>query len=378
MNNQNVIQKIQEESERIFKEASNFSIQEFKLGDLKIENGIFLNDVKLTGNAQKSVLNALRVRSNFTDLEKKMSPEDWYNVSKRLQKAESEHKMYAKVRPGSSMTKKEIISVFNRNENKKKEDNRDMERFLGWITDSLAESEKEYSLKSIGLDASRGLVDLTLLDNNSDVDMFGTGVDIWKTGERFSFGGVQFNYAPFFERLSCSNGNTGMQYGFNSNITQSKYNNQKIQSIIEKALIQNSETMSQELQHAVRHLQSNNISIAEFYHFRKWFERKNQNDNYDKIIYSYLDDSPFYQAYGTDVKEKSNKWQSTANSGICAYDFFNMLTYIASHPEKISMEYTDRADLQIKASDLLFKKQLDLEDVAKNVKVDYPQLIEML
>jgi len=41
------------------------------------------------------------------------------------------------------------------------------------------------------------------------------------------------------------------------------------------------------------------------------------------------------------------------------------------------MDRSDRTDLQIVASNLLFKKELDLEDVATPTKVSYPRLVEM-
>jgi hypothetical protein len=196
-------------------------------------------------------------------------------------------------------------------------------------------------------------------------------------GDRFSFGGLQFNYAPFFERLICKNGNTATEYGFGSNISQAKYNNRRIQTVIEKALKYDTESLPAQLQQAVQHLQNNNVSMSEFYDFRRWFESRNENDRYNKIIMNYFDDKPFYQAYGTNIAEKSRKWKSTANTGINAYDFFNLLTYIASHPDKVMMERSDRTDLQIVASNLLFKRELDLEDVATPTKVSYPRLVEM-
>ena len=55
-----------------------------------------------------------------------------------------------------------------------------------------------------------------------------------------------------------------------------------------------------------------------------------------------------------------NIWKSTADTGKNAYDFFNDLTYIASHPGEIKLEDIKRKELQIKASDLLFKETLDL------------------
>ena len=117
--------------------------------------------------------------------------------------------------------------------------------------------------------------------------------------------------------------------------------------------------------------------MAEFYDFRRWFESRNENERYEKIIMNYFDDAPFFKAYGVDITQKSRKWKTTANTGINAYDFFNLLTYVASHPEKIMMDRSDRTDLQIVASNLLFKKELDLEDVATPTKVIYPRLVEM-
>jgi hypothetical protein len=41
------------------------------------------------------------------------------------------------------------------------------------------------------------------------------------------------------------------------------------------------------------------------------------------------------------------------------------------------MDHNDRLKLQIDASGLMFKKQLDLEDIATSVPVDYKRLITM-
>jgi hypothetical protein len=88
----------------------------------------------------------------------------------------------------------------------------------------------------------------------------------------------------------------------------------------------------------------------------------------------FFNEKPFFQAYGVNLDEKSKKWKSTADSGINAYDFFNMLTWIASHPGEVKMDRSDRIDLQIQASNLLFKPQYDLEDIATGVTVNYPRL----
>jgi hypothetical protein len=54
-----------------------------------------------------------------------------------------------------------------------------------------------------------------------------------------------------------------------------------------------------------------------------------------------------------------------------------MLTWIASHPGEVRVDSQDRTNLQIAASSLLFKKELDLEDIATSVQVDYPRIAAM-
>ena len=376
MNNQNVIQQIQEEAAPILEKLAMKEIRGFKLGELEIDNGISLRKTPLSGRATRYVLNTLRVKSNFTDLSRKMNPDDWQAVSDRLKKTEAEQRMYAKLVPNNKGVM-EIVDVYAHNDKKKYQDTEDPSQYINWITENLGNTKKEYSLRGFGFDQNRELFNITLLDNNSDTDVLGTGLDMWKMGERFTFSGLQFNYAPFFERLVCSNGNTANEYGFGSNISQAKYNNRRIQRVIEKALNHNEESLTEILQNSAKHLNENLISIAEFYQYKDWFENRNENDRYNKIIGTYFDDKPFYQAYGVDISKKSRKWKSTANTGINAYDFFNMLTWIASHPEKIMMDQSDRLDLQIAASNLLFKKELDLEDVASPTVVIYPRFTEM-
>jgi hypothetical protein len=196
-------------------------------------------------------------------------------------------------------------------------------------------------------------------------------------GDRFEFNSLKFDYAPFLERLSCSNGNTALEYGFGADISHAKFNDRRLESVIQKALSVKNETVPLILQQSVSHLQKNNVSMAEFYQYRKFFENLNDDGIYTGLINNFFDDKPFYQSYGVDINGKSNKWKSTANTGINAYDFFNMITYIASHPKEVRMDRDHRTQLQINASNLLFKKELDLEDIATSVKIDYPRLAAM-
>ena len=375
MNNIQLINEIQEKAQPILETLSQRETREFRLDELEINEGVSYKGTPLTGKALRNVLNILRVKKNFTDLSMKMSSEDWETVSQRIKNTEGSTKLFAKMVPNAAGNM-EIVDTFRHNETKKRADEGDPSTYINWIIESLGESEKTFRFKKLDFDPLKELIHLVVLDENSDTDVFGTGKDIWKLGNHYTFGSMEFKHAPFFERLICSNGNTSLQHGFGSHIEQSRFNDYKIQNVIKKSLLEE-DSMNGLLKQATDHLQKNEISLAEFYEYRNFFNRRNSEGIYDSLIHKYFDDSHFFKAYGVNIEEKSHKWKSTANTGINAYDFFNLLTYVASHPEKVRVDSNHRLDLQISASNLLFKKQLDLEDVAQTVKIAYPRLAEM-
>lgn len=376
MNNTKVIEQIREKSETILSGKKDRSFTEFSLRDLDFEQGISLRGIPLRGQAAAKILGTLRVKKNFADIGHKMSPEDWSAVSYKLKQAEGEVKLHGAL-TGEGETR-EISWAYDANENKKHSDDQvNYENYFNWLSNSLGESEKEYSLKDFHFNDKDDKFTLTLLEQDTQLDVFNTGLDMWKGGQRFTFSGLYFNYAPFFERLVCANGNTARQYGFGTDISKQKYNNQKIEQAIRKAIVDRNGDIPVMLNQAVTHLKSNNVSLAEFYAYKNFFESRNENGRYDSLIGKYFDEKPFYQAYGLDIKAKSHKWKTTANSGINSYDFFNHLTWLASHPDMVKMDHEDRLKLQIQASNLLFKQELDLEDVATPVKVDYKRMETM-
>lgn len=377
MNNQETIQRIQNESNNIIESLGERSICEFKIKDLDIDNGVYLNEMPVRGRALSTIMSTLKVRNNFTEFANQMSPEDWTMVSQKLKSAEADTKMFARIIKDEE-GKTEVNNVYRQNDKKKVSDDASLSQYIGWINESLEKTETDYSMKSLNFNSKTETFDLVLLNESKRVDVFGTDTDLWKMGDRFTFNGLRFDYAPFFERLVCSNGNTALQYGFGANIAQAKFNNNRIKSVIEKHLVFGTESLPDQLVQAVQHLKNNNVSIAEFEGAKRFFESRNENEKYDGLIHRFFNDQLFYQTYGLNIADKSRKWKSTANTGINAYDFFNMLTYIASHPEDVRMDREDRRELQIQASNILFKKELDLEDVATRVEIEYPRLAAML
>jgi hypothetical protein len=376
MNNFEVIETINTQASRILERMGSREETMFQINELEIENGIFLRNHEIKGSALKNILKMLGVRPEFLDYSNKMTADDWRSVSEKIKGAIGSEVVYAKtVRDEDGWVS--VIDIFKHNGDKKKIDNASFDQYIQWITDALGTSTNNYELKDFFWNDQLESMNINLLNKDTGIDVFGTDLDVWKMGQNFSFSAFRFDYAPFFERLVCSNGNVAKEFGFRSNISQGRFNNKKIQSIIEKNILQANTDMPIVLQKATQHLKDNNISIAEFQHYKNFFGGRNQEERYDNIMAKFFNETPFYKAYGVNLEEKSKKWKSTANTGINAYDFFNMLTWIASHPEEVKMDKRDRIDLQIQSSNLLFKNQLDLEDVATNVVVEYPRLISM-
>jgi len=376
MNNSIVIDQIREESAVILDQLANRSEQEFKIKNLEIaDNGLYLNNVPITGNALKKVLGALRVKENFIEYSKKMTSDEWSDLGDRIKNVQGEDKLYAVFAKEDGKT--EIIDAYGHKSDKKSADDASYKQYFDWVISSLEKTEFEFSLKELHFNQKTDQVNLNLLNKSREFDAFGTGVDLWKPGNNFRFNGLSFNYAPFFERLSCSNGAVAQKFGFGSDISRNTFNNNKIQRTIEKAILEEDSNMMETLKKSIHHLKNNNVSLGEFYYYRKQLESKNQEGEYDGILAKYFNDAIFYDMYGENIKSKSQKWLATANSGINAYDMFNSITYLGSHPDEVKIDHNDRVDLQIAATRLLFKKSLDLEDVASPVKFVYPKNFSM-
>jgi hypothetical protein len=376
MNNQDTINEIREKTETILNKVENETLQEdFKLGDISITNeSIYLNSKELEGRAKRKILNILRVKKNFSEYAKTMSESDWRSVSHKLKSTEGDTPLIAQYND-----KGEIVNILSKNVNKKKPDNLKLRSYVDMTCEALAETENEYRLDDLVFLPENHRFDVTLLNPSIDIDIFQNGKDIWHGGQSLTFNEVGFRTNPFFERLVCSNGMRAKDFGFVASVHQSKFNVAKIADEIRKAINIDGQKYMDMIITASNHLSKNNASIAEFERFKNFFFKKMEdNPSYYKIIDKFFNDQPFYKSYGVNIAEKSNKWKSTANSGINSYDLFNMLTWIASHEKESGISSKDGIELQLAASNYLFKKEMDLEDIANQIKVDYPKILEMV
>lgn len=333
---------------------------QFHIGDLVVQDAkLKLDDNVLSDDATKKILSHLRVKNNFLELQKKMSEEDWETVAQKLKLVSADQPVYA--RKMSTENKLVDLHLANR---KAPMGGIQIPEIFDLIVDNLVGSSAEdYVVKDKFFDEERGEVSLTFLHKNREIDVFGTEEDMWKTGKRITWTSLDFGVFPFFERLVCTNGNVGRQYGFSTNVSKGKYNFAKINGILEREILYASDAATPMLNEATRHLKKNNVSVRELLQYRGLFEE----EDHSKILEKYFDLSYLNKVYRCDIEGMHNIWKSTADTGRNAYDFFNDLTYIASHPKETGVSEAFRRNLQIKASDILFKETLDLELIAPKV-----------
>ena len=357
-NTAETVQQLTDFRKEVGKKMKTREIVTFNIQDIDIESEkMFLRGDVLTESAAKKILNRLRVKNSFLGLSKEMNLTDWNLVKDKLKKATG-----AQVVHGRKIQAGTIDDIYMAAP--KTTGAMEIDSIFYEVIDTIVGTGKDISLKSTLFLEDKDEVVLTLLEEDNTIDLFGTEDDSWKIGKRIVWNGLNFQIAPFFERLVCTNGNTAPQYGFRCNISNNKFNINRIKKELEKEIVLEGNSMTKYLVDAASHLKSSNISVREFLKFRNLFNE----EDHGAIIKKWLDDSSINKAYGCIAIEQPELWRITADTGKNAYDFFNDLTYIAAHPDEAVMTDRERVELQIKASDLLFRKELDLETIAPKVE----------
>lgn len=356
------IQEYKEEVAEILRVREENKVS-FHVGELTVENETLkLDGIELAPVSTKKVLAHLRVRPNFLGLRERMNEEDWEAVSQKLKTAGGNQIVFGRKTTGEKTNIVDLHLAHRKAPN----GGIQIPEIFDLLTQSVLESSADdYQVCDKYFSDKTGKISLSLMNTTREVDVFGNGEDMWKTGKKIVWSGVDFGIYPFFERLVCANGNVAKQYGFSSSINNSKYNFGRIKAVLEREIMQASDAATPMLTDATRHLKRTNVSVAELLSYRNLFDEEED----EKILKKYFDMTYLNEAYRCDVEGMSKVWKVTADTGKNAYDFFNDLTYIASHPQEIKIDEEKRRRLQIVASDLLFKEELDLEKIAPKVSL---------
>jgi len=372
MNNKSVIEQINNFVSSVEKQnPARRDIVEFNLQDVQISDAFILNDMDFSVNATDAILGLLNTKPSFKQFQSLMEPQDWASVSQRLKTAVGDINLFGAVIQNKDNSHT-VDSIFFKNVKKKKPDDlTNAKAIIETINETLSMSDVDWQLTDILFDKDTAKFAISLLNDNNPFDVM-TG-DIWKQGQTLSFNSTSFKNEPFFERLVCGNGMRRPQYGWSSNVSKISYNNDKLAKVINNALSKDNPEVAQLITQFAQHMKSANISLREFYFYRKFFEKK----GYEGILDKYYIEAPFYKAWGDNVAEKSDIWKATADSGINAYDFINLNTWLASHIEKSDLSKEDAADLKVHITTLFTAKELDMERIAPSAQIIFPRFVEM-
>jgi hypothetical protein len=346
----------------------------FNVEDIDISREhMYVNGTMLSEASTKRVLSHLRVKNNFLALSDNMTPTDWTNVREALKKPTATQVVHGrKVSAFVNDATQDVIDDVHMAA-PKTTGLLERDQVLNLVIDSIVSTGKDISLKSTMYLDEKDEIVLTLVENDVTLDIFSNEVELWKIGKRIVFNAMNFSIFAYYERVECGSGMAVPKYGFRANISNNKFNIEKIKQALEKEITLNSQDLDANLIDSLNHLNSRNISVREFSRFRNFFN----SVQHSAILEKWFNDSKMNLAYGCIATEMSGLWQTTADSGINALTFLKTLIYTSSFPEEatpepkgaevveeVKLSDKEKYDLEIKASELLLKKELDLETVA--------------
>jgi hypothetical protein len=368
----------------------------FNVEDIDIQKDkMFVNGEQLSESAIKRVLSHLRVKNNFLALSETMTLNDWATVKEVLKKPTASQVVHGRRVPtGDDNVIDDIYMAAP-----KATGLIDPNVIFTEIVDAIVSTAKDITLKSTEYLEDKDEIVVTLIENDKTLDIFGDESEIWKIGKRIIWNGMSFAVFAYYERVECGSGFTVPKYGFKSNISNNKFNMDKIKKVLEAEITLDVQDLDKHLIDSIIHLNSLNISVREFGRYRNVFHEK----LHPEIIEKWFDESKMNKAYSRVATEMPDLWKITADSGENAFNFFKKIIYIASHSHEAAKESIEEAiaaykakvnfdensdtiiaektetkkielltprekfDLEIKASEILLKRELDLETIAPKV-----------
>lgn len=347
---------------------SNQNVISFKLNELNYtSDGVVANDNILRMSAIKKICRSIRVFPAFLNYSEQMTDADWDMIKQKLNEVNTNLTFWGKSLLGSD-NQNIINKIYTREDYSELTDdfNLTIGRYFEMIKLALEGTTNEFNIEKTIFDKNKEEVGLVFVDPNSIFPVLPG--DNWTKGASITFDQIKFSGFPYYGRLICRNGMVDGVRGLSTSISSKKFNFDRIQTHINKLLVKGRDQEDQVIIESVNHLQKNNLSLNEFFKFKEFFDKRNEEGQYNHIISNIFNEHDVYKAYGENIKEKSQKWLSSANSGRNAYDFFNDMTSISTHTNKTHLEPEDAHELSLMATkQLLFKEKLDLEDIAPQV-----------
>lgn len=214
-----------------------------------------------------------------------------------------------------------------------------LEGYLGTAPESMQLHSLKFNEENLALEA-------TFRDTNNTIDVFKDQKDLWQSGFSFLYGQYKTVVSPFLLRLVCSNGmrathQLSQRYFKNKGLWQRSFN-----KLINKTL---SEDLHKTTTESCFKMRQHNASLREFLQAREVCLGVSK-----ELADTYFDDQQIQEVYKPyQIRYKNQRWLSSANSNMNAYEFFNRMTHCVSHQTSLSQNVG--MQLNHLASEMFFK-----------------------
>jgi hypothetical protein len=306
-------------------------------------NAFSYNGNRLTNKSLNSLLGVLGVKDKLVN-EIKDDSAQWTPLHNALTNIRQNKRVTA-IRDSRN---NEIINILDRSI--KEEKAIDLSAGLRYTEAYLKDNDTDLELRNFDFDPTNICININFKNPSTDIDVFGDGKDMWKGGFGMNFSMNKSQFYPYLLRLVCSNGMTAVHRMAQRFIDSADFSQRTFDTQVRKFLT--GDALREEISSSANRLRDNNASLREFYNARKLV--MDLDKELGVTMFNDLDIKARYKTLGIDSSKKGNRWQSTANSNVNAYDLFNNLTNVATHhitDENIAL----RMELNRLASDLFFK-----------------------
>lgn len=363
MINQNVVDQLTDFKQEILKRTEEapiilvpHSIRQINLNQSGKDTLVELNDKILSKRAVKDLADRFRIKSKFFQLGKEMGKEELNEITDKLKNLKDEDILCEE-------TGNTIKNIYFAYPEKKRKVTANLEVInnLDRVIQNVSASDKAYSINRLSF-SDQQMVNIELL---TDETLEVLDNDPWKIGVQTNFSKTEFNVNPLLLRKICTNGMMAAPYGFQSNISQMKWNTEKIEEEIMKIFLNPNDSMKDIIKENVQILKNSNISIAELNKTKNvFFKNIDDEAKAAAVVKNFFNDTQLTQFYGN-LEEKTHQFLKTADTGINAYDHFNMLTWITSHLNESKISSDDQFKINLRAGDILFAaSELDMNQIA--------------
>jgi hypothetical protein len=325
------------------------TLQGYTLVPLDVENieksgnSFSYNGNRLHQESLKSLINVLGVKEALVN-EISDDSSQWAPLHNALSNIRKNKRVTAVLNSADNT----INNIFDRPI--KEERSVDLTNGLRYTEDYLRQNENNLELRDFYFDPTNISIAINFKNPDADIDVFGDGKDMWKSGFGMNFSLNKSQFYPYLLRLVCSNGMTAIHRMAQRFIDSSDFTQRTFDTQVRKFLT--GDVIREEVQMAGNRLRNHNASLREFNVARSIAMKVDRE--LGKTMFDDQDIKRRYTDAGITLKGKGARWMATANSNVNAYDLFNNLTNVATH--RVTDEtLAFRMELNRLASDMFFK-----------------------